>query len=630
MLRDEPIKDTWAEQRLFNNRVIWALVFLVTLTGLLANRLFKLQVIEYQHYADLSYGNRIRIQPIASTRGIIFDRNGVVMAENLPAYQMVIIPEQVSDLDQTLNRLAELDLIDDDQRQRFLQRRSGKRRFEAVPIRFRLDEEELARLSVRRHELPGVDIQAALIRSYPQGSSAAHALGYVGAISEADLQRIDESRYAATSHIGKTGIERYYENELHGMPGNRQILVNAQGREMDAKGSTLEELERNHSAPAPGRDLVLSLDTRLQAAAKKALGDRRGAVAAIDVRNGDVLALVSLPDFDPNLFSAGGMRTEEYLALQNNIDKPLFDRAVSGAYPPGSIVKPFIALAGLEYRAVDPRQSVLCEGYYSIPGNEHRYRDWKKEGHGITNFRDAIVESCDVYFYILAMELGIDRIHAMLADFGFGELLGIDLPGEKSGLLPSRDWKRNAFSRRSDQVWFPGETVITGIGQGYMLATPLQLAHLTATMATRGKRFRPRLLTGFRDPLSGETTEIPPQELDPLELTDNRHWDVIHGAMAAVMNTPRGTGWSTALGADYTIGGKSGSAQVFSIGQEEEYEVEEIDERLRDHALFIAFAPIDNPQIAISVLVENGGSGGGAAGPVVRQVLDAYFEGQER
>ncbi len=628
MLRHEPLKDTWAEQRLFNSRIIWALAGLLLLTGLLASRLVKLQVVEYQRYTNLSHGNRIRIQPLAPTRGIIFDRNGVVMAENLPAYQMVLIPEQVSDLEGTLERLTELKLIDEEQKQRFFERKRSKRSFDAVPLRYRLTDEELARLSVHRHELPGVDVQAALVRSYPLGSSAVHVLGYVGALSESDLQRVEASRYAATSHIGKNGIEHHYEKRLHGEPGNRQLLVNAQGREMDAKGSTREELVRNRKESVPGSDLILSLDSELQTTAESALEGRRGTVVVIDVTNGDILALVSQPGFDPNRFSAGGMSNEEYLALQNDADKPLFNRALSGTYPPGSIVKPFIALAGLEYRAVTRGQSILCEGYYSIPGNEHRYRDWKKEGHGVTNVHDAITESCDVFFYMLAMELGIDRIHAMLADFGFGEPTGTDLPNEKSGLLPSRGWKRGHFSRRSDRIWFPGETVITGIGQGYMLATPLQLTHFTATMATRGKRFKPRLVTAFRDPLSGETTEIPPQELAPVELSDDRHWDDIHRAMGAVMNTPRGTGWSASLGAAYKMAGKSGSAQVFSVGQEEEYDEEEIDERLRDHALFVAFTPLENPQIAISVLVENGGSGGRAAGPVVRKVLDAWYQGQ--
>ncbi len=630
MLTRDPIKDTWAEQRLFNKRIIWALTGLLLLTGLLTSRLINLQVVEYQRYTDLSHGNRIRIQPLAPTRGIIFDRNGVVMAENLPAYQMVLIPEQVADLDGTLDRLTELNLIDEEQRQRFFQRRRGKRNFEPVPLRYRLNDEELARLSVHRHELPGVDILAALVRSYPLESSAVHVLGYVGALSESDLQRVEASRYAATSHIGKIGIEREYEDRLHGEPGNRLLLVNAQGREMDAKGGAREELLRNRREPVPGSDLILSLDSKLQAAAATALMGRRGTVVVVDVNNGDVLALVSQPDFDPNRFSAGGMSNEEFLVLQNDLDKPLFNRALSGSYPPGSIVKPFIALAGLEYRAITPGHSILCEGHYSIPGNEHRYRDWKKEGHGEINVHDAIAESCDVFFYMLAMELGIDRIHAMLADFGFGERTGLDIPNEKSGLLPSRDWKRGAFSRRSDQIWFPGETVITGIGQGYMLATPLQLTQFTATVATRGKRFRPRLVTAFRDPLSGETTEIPPQELPTVELADDRHWDSIHRAMDAVMNTPRGTGWSAALGAEYKMAGKSGSAQVFSVGQEEEYDEEEIDERLRDHALFVAFAPLEKPQIAISVLVENAGSGGRAAGPVVRQVLDAWFNGQRQ
>lgn len=629
MLRSEPLKDSWAEQRLFNNRTIWAIAGLLLLTGVLGTRLVKLQVVDFQHYSELSYGNRVRIEALAPIRGIIYDRNGVVLAENLPAWQLVLIPEQVSNIERTLDELKAMGLLNDEHREGFERRRRGKRAFDAIPLRFRLTDEELAKFSVHRHEFPGVEFQPALVRRYPQGALGVHALGYLGAISEADLERLDQKEYAATSHIGKTGVEREYEYLLHGSPGNRQLMVNAQGRQVEPRADTAGELEKNRNDPAPGDDLILSLDSRLQSVAEEALGERRGAVVAIDVRNGDILALVSLPGFDPNVFSAGGLSQQDFLALQNNVDKPLFNRALRGTYPPGSTVKPFIALAGLDYRATHPDQAIYCHGYYQIPGNAHRYRDWKPEGHGMTDLNDAIAESCDVYFYQLAMELGINRMHAMMQEFGFGEPTGVDLPGEKSGLMPSRDWKRRAFSSRPDQVWFPGETVITGIGQGYMLATPLQLAHTTATLAMRGQGFIPRIVTAYRNPLTEETIKFEPVPLTPIEVNNEAHWEFVRNAMANVMRGPRGTARAAAQGAAYTIAGKSGTAQVFSVGQEEEYDAEEIDERLRHHALFVAFAPVEDPQISVAVLVENGGGGSSTAAPVARAVLDAWFEMQQ-
>jgi penicillin-binding protein 2 len=489
-----------------------------------------------------------------------------------------------------------------------------------VALRYRLSEEEVARFAVRRQQFPGVEIQARLIRHYPYGSVAVHALGYVGSVSQADLQRLEPGNYAGTTHTGKIGVEFAQEDALHGGVGYRQVLVNAQGR-------ILQELERD--SPTPGADVYLTLDLELQLAAEAALGGRRGSIVALDPRNGHVLALVSQPGYDPNSFSAG-ISTREYRALQEDPDIPLFNRALRGLYPPGSTIKPAIGLAGLHYGAIAPWQRVYCLGYYTLPGSSHRFRDWKREGHGPMNLNDAIAQSCDVYFYELALKLGIDNIHAFLAGFGLGHRTEIDVPAEKAGTLPSREWKRANFRRREDQVWFPGETLITGIGQGYLQTTPLQLAQMTATLATRGRAFRPTLVAAVRYSADGEMIEFGTEALPPVEVSDPAQWDATVRGMVEVMYGPQGTARASAAGAPYRIAGKTGTAQVVNIAQDEEYDAEELDERLRDHALFIAFAPVEDPLIAVAVVVENGGSGSTAAAPVARAVLDDYLLREQR
>jgi penicillin-binding protein 2 len=628
------LKDHWKEQRLFISRLVAAAFILLLLTGVLVYRLVQLQIVDHQRFSELSQGNRLRIEPLAPTRGLVYDRNGKVLAENLPAWELVLIPEQVQDLSATLDSLVALGLVQESDRARLVQLVRSHRRFEHVMLS-NLTEQQASRFAVRRHQYPGVDIREGLIRHYPYGEVAAHAMGYVASISPADLELIERRQYAATSHIGKTGVERGFEYDLHGTVGYRQQIVNAQGRVL------LDPASRDAASPAqsgansaletlwpvPGSNLVLSLDIELQQAAEAALGGARGAVVAIDPRNGDVLALVSAPSFDPNRFSTG-LSQEDFRSLNTDPDKPLFNRALAGSYPPGSVIKPFLGLAALYYGVVEPNGRSMCPGFFVLPGNSHRYRDWRPQGHGLVDLHEAIVQSCDVFYYQVAVDLGIDNIESFLKSFGFGAPTGLDISGEQRGVVPSREWKRRNFSRSEDQVWFPGETVITGIGQGFTLVTPIQLAHATATLASRGEIHQPRLVIAEEDSVSGERTNLEPINLGRIDI-DDAQWQYIHDAMLGVTTEPRGSGFNAMRGTAYHVAGKTGTAQVFSIAQEEEYDAETVDERLRDHGLFVAFAPAENPVIAISVVVENGGGGASAAAPVARAVLDAYFSGKE-
>jgi penicillin-binding protein 2 len=622
MARSVRLKDHWAEQRLFGRRVLAATVVILLLVAAIGARLYYLQVIRHQHFSDLSQGNRIRIEPLPPSRGLILDRHGEPLALNRPAYQLELIREQTPDVEDTLARLVQIGLLAEDDLERSRRAIRARRGFDAVPIRLQLSEEELARFAVNRPDFPGVEVRPRLTRHYPQGGTGVHALGYVAAISEADQQRIDVANYAGTTLIGKLGVERAFESELHGETGYQQLLVNAQGRRVARVGLSTPQLTRRE--PVAGSDLYLSLDAHLQRVAEEALAGQRAAVVAIDPRNGDILAFVSTPTFDPNGF-ARGLTYAEYAALSSDIDIPLYDRALRGVYPPGSTIKPLVALAALELGVARPEARRLCRGAFQLPGSSHRYRDWKRSGHGSVDMHMAIAVSCDVYFYGVSAEMGIDRMHDFLAQFGLGEETGIDIAGERTGVLPSTDWKRKAFKRKELQTWFPGETVIAGIGQGYMLTTPLQLAHATAAVAMRGQRFAPRLVRAVRDSRSGEVRELAPRPLPPVQVSDPSYWDVIIDGMVGVTNDPWGTARRSQLGAPYKIAGKTGTAQVFSIGQNERYDEKEIDERLRDHALFVAFAPADDPQIAVAVVVENGRSGSGTAAPIARKVFDAFL-----
>lgn len=628
------IKDHWKEQRLFLSRIVAAAVVIVLLTGVLVGRLVQLQVLESERFTELSQGNRSRIEPLAPTRGIIYDRNGLVIAENLPTWQLVAVPEQIEDLETMLDELADLELVNEGEREELAELVRSHRGFERVALNNDLSESEAARFAVRRHRFPGIDIQEGLVRYYPFGDIAAHAVGYVGKISSNDLERIDRSDYAATSQIGKSGVERSYEDVLHGTVGYRQQLVNAQGRillDPAAEGGRSSSVrgvgELETRWPEPGRNVVLSLDMRLQLAAHEALEGVRGAAVAIDTRNGDLLALVSTPSFDPNRF-AKGLSRNDFVALNADLDKPMFNRALGGRYPPGSTIKPFLGLAALDFEAQRPGQTHFCRGYFTLPGHTHRYRDWRPEGHGEMSLHSAIVESCDVYFYNLAVNLGIDRMAEFLKRVGFGERTGIDIGGESAGLVPSPEWKREQFARREDQVWFPGETVITGIGQGFTQVTPVQLAHAGATLAARGEQHVPRLVIGTEDAGSRDMSWHEPVALPGLEDIAEPHWQTVHDAMIGVIEEPRGTARAVMSDTPYEVAGKTGTSQVFSIPQEEKYDAETVDDRLRDHGLFLAFAPAESPRVALAVIVENGG-GASAASPIAREIFDAYFEQEE-
>ena len=596
---------------LFSVRAVSAAIIVAMLTLLLIGRLVHLQIFKHQHFTTLSENNRVKIVPIAPTRGLIFDRRGEILAQNLPTYSLEVVPEAVEDVDALIAELRGVVEIGSEDEEAFLAALSRKRHFEKVPLRLRLEDREVARFSVNRHRFPGVDVVARLIRSYPLGALGGHLVGHVGRINRSDLERIDPSGYRGISHIGKTGVEASFEDWLHGKVGYQRIETNAQGR-------ILRVLERHD--PVPGANLFLTVDARLQRTAEAALGEENGAIVALDPVTGAVLAMASRPGVDPNLF-AGGIDPETYRALRRSPDRPLFNRAMNGQYPPGSTIKPFLGLAGLERSVGHAREKSWCPGWFSLPGRKHRYRDWKKHGHGRIGLRDAIVQSCDVYFYELALALGIDRMHESLSSFGFGERTGIDLKGESRGLTPSRAWKRDARG----QAWFPGETVITGIGQGYMLATPLQLAAATAAIAMRGVRLRPRVVGRAVDPAGGSIEAFEPETMAPIRLLEDTHWERIIEAMTGVVHGPRGTARRINDGLAYQMAGKTGTAQVFTVRQNEKYDAKKLDKKLHDHGLFIAFAPVERPRIAVAVVVENGGSGSGAAAPLARVVIDAFL-----
>ena len=606
------LKDHWQEQRLFLSRIIAAGIIVLLLTSVLVTRLVHLQIVDYERFSELSQGNRFRIEPLPPNRGLIYDRNGLIIAENRPDWELVAVGEQIENLDRTLLQLEDLGLVDASEHNALRDLVRSHRGFERVKLSS-LTEEQAATFAVRRHMFSGIDIQEALSRYYPFGEASAHAVGYVGSISTADLERIDRSNYAGTSHIGKAGVERAYEDRLHGQVGYRQQVVNAQGRVLSTSVEEGQRITGDLSGvetkwPVSGDNIVLSLDMKLQLAAQDAMLDLRGAVVAIDPRNGDVLALVSTPSFDPNRFAAGLSRAD-YVALTSDIDKPLYNRALAGTYPPGSTVKPFLALTALQNEAIGFEDERYCPGHYRLPGQTHRYRDWKPQGHGNVDMHEAIVLSCDVYFYQLAVTMGIDAMAVGLRQFGFGAPTGLDISGENAGVVPSREWKAKQFARREDQVWFPGETVITGIGQGYMLVTPLQIAHAGATLAARGQRFTPRLMIGTENAATREVAYMDPKVVESVADQEPDHWQIVHDAMVGVTSASNGTARTPFAGLTYQVAGKTGTAQVITIAQDQRYREDELNERQRDHRLFIAFAPADAPRIALGIVVENGGDG---------------------
>ena len=626
--RQSRIKNYFAENRLFTIRSIVAGVFAAVLLLAVAGRLFYLQVIKYDYYHGLSQGNSIRTEPIPPSRGLILDRHGVVLADNMPAFNIELVREQVGDnkaLDATLAQLVSIGLLRSEEVGNIRRTVLLHKVYESVPVKLLLNEEEMARFAVHRYQFAGVDIRARLARHYPLREMGVHAIGYVSAINEQDLKQIDSAEYAGTSLIGKLGVEGAYEQQLHGKPGFREIEVNAAGRPVDKQGGYATKL--NTRPPVAGEDLILGMDVRVQKVAEEALVGKRGSVVALDPKTGDIIALASTPGFDPNDF-VRGLSVAQYSALSNNIDVPLLNRALRGAYPPGSTVKPLYALAAQHYGILTPEHVEYCPGYFTLPGSSNKYRDDKV--HGSLDMRHAISESCDVYFYRLADKMGIDRMHAFMSAFGYGELTGIDIPGEKQGLYASPEWKRRVFKRKADQVWFPGESISMGIGQGPITVTPLQQAHFAAEIAERGKIIAmPRLVSATRAP--GSVTVVPRSSTfaKPIDMATDEQWNVIYDGMIGAVTQPGATAYLAFRGALYKLAGKTGTAQVVTVKQTESTKHQDADVRKREHAWFIAFAPVDDPKIAISVLIENGGFGGSTAGPIARKVLDTYLVGDE-
>ena len=626
--RQSRIKNYYAENRLFAVRCIVAGVIAAVLLLAVAGRLFYLQVLRHDYYASQSLGNSIRTEPIPPSRGLILDRHGVVLADNLPAFQIELVREQVGDLkalNATLTQLVDIGLLHREEVANIRRTILLHKVYESVPIKLQLNDEEMARFAVHRYQFSGVDIRTRLARHYPLGETAVHAIGYVSAINEQDMKLIDTDEYAGTSLIGKLGVEAAYEQQLHGKRGSRELLVNAAGRPIERKGEYTPQLAVH--PPVAGEDLILGLDVRVQKVAETALAGKRGSVVAIDPKTGDVIVLASTPGFDPNNF-VRGLTIAEYSALNNDIDKPLLNRALRGAYPPGSTVKPLEALAAQKFGAMTPTQQEYCNGIFTLPGSSHQYRDDKK--HGSLDMRRAIAVSCDVYFFRVADRLKIQKLAPFMTEFGYGVLTGIDIPGEKPGLYASPEWKKHAFKHAADQVWFPGETISMGIGQGPITVTPLQQAHFAAELAESGQLIvAPRMVYGTRPPGSLAVTLRQPVAKKPVDLGTPEEWEVVHDGMLAAVYGPGGTAYAVGVGSKYKIAGKTGTAQVIAIKQNEKYHANLVDERNRDHAWFIAFAPADDPKIAVSVLVENGGFGAAAAAPIARKVLDAYLLGNE-
>lgn len=609
-MHQSSFKDLAAERRVFQSRALQAFVLVIILLCVLLARLYVLQVKDHDLYRTISENNRVQVLSIPPTRGLIYDRNGVLLAENRPVFGVTIIPERVQSLDDTLQRLRDILAITEEEETRLRQRiRSYRHPFVSIPLRSKLTETEIARLAVHRHELPGVEVEAELVRYYPYGSITAHALGYVSRINEKELQSLDAVNYAGTNYIGKLGVEKFYENQLHGRVGFQYVETNARGR-------VLRVLDRKD--PTPGLDLTLSLDIRLQQIAVNALGERRGAVVAIDPKTGGILALVSTPGYDANQFVTG-IDTKSYNALRNSPDIPLFNRALRGQYPPGSTIKPLVALAGLDAGVVTPASSVWDPGYYQIKGVGRHYRDWKKGGHGRVNLYTAISESCDIYFYDLAYRMGVDDLSRYLAGFGLGEVTVLDLGDALPGILPSREWKQAA--RKA--AWYPGDSVNMGIGQGYMLTTPLQLATAMSVLANRGGWHQPRMLMATSGTDLAQV--LPPQTRTDLQVHNDAEWDAVIDGMIGVVHGAHGTARKVGATIDYQLAGKSGTAQVVGIAQDATYDASKLAERHLDHALFVGFAPANAPTIVVAVIIENGSSGSGVAAPVLRDVISAWL-----
>ncbi|XOV78542.1 MAG: penicillin-binding protein 2 [Aestuariibacter sp.] len=608
------IRDHSAEANLFARRTVISFVIISMMALALISNLYYLQITRHDDYQTRSNGNRIKVLPVAPNRGLIYDRNGVLLAENLPVFSLEVVPEETPDLETTLAELAVLLDISVGEIEDFRKELNRQRRFKPVSIRNRLSEEEVALFSAQQHRFPGVSIEARLTRHYPFGDSLTHMLGYVAKINRKDLQKLkeadQEANYAATYDIGKLGIEKYHESLLHGGVGSQEVEVNNQGRVI----RTLK-----FSPPTPGQDIVLNIDVNMQLVAQEALAGQRGAVVVIDARDGGVLSLYSNPSYDPNLF-VHGISSKNYNKLLQSQDKPLINRTTQGQYPPASTVKPHLALLGLELGVITEDTTIFDRGSYQLKNVDHKWRDWKPWGHGEVDVMTAIEQSCDTFFYDLAYRLGIDNITDYMRQFGFGEFSGLDIFEESSAIMPSRGWKR----ARYDQPWYVGDTIVVGIGQGPWTATPIQLASSVTTLVNHGKRFVPQLMRGIYTEGSVQLAE--PKTRPSIAISDETNWYRILDSMYGVVNREGGTARKAFLNAPYISAGKTGTAQLISIAQDEKYEEEKIAERHRDNAMYVGYAPFESPEIVIAIALENAGHGGAEAGPIARKVMDYYFE----
>ena len=605
----EKISNIKKERKVFKNRVILASGFMLAMLFLMISRMYNLQITQHEYLTEEALGNQMQILPVTPARGDILDRNGKILATNRLSYRLTITPEKVENLNDIFIELQLLELINDDDIEQFNKNIVRYKKFHSIPMKFSLSEEDVA-IVLAGEQLPGVDIEPYFHRVYPYGKSSSHLIGYVSSMSQKDKDSYDKENYAGTAFVGKSGIEKYYENLLHGQSGNKQIERNVAGRVIDSQII---------KPTIPGQDVYLNVDIDLQLEAESLLENKRGALALINVNNGATIALVSTPTFNPNWF-VDGISVGQYRELKEDQDIPLFDRSIKGLYPPGSTIKPMIALAGLELDKISITDSVFCPGYYKLADYSRKFNDWKRYGHGHVEVIEAIAQSCDVFFYDLAYKLGIDNIHHSLSYFQFGKKTGIDLPGELGGILPSREWKKI----NKDEPWYRGETLITGIGQGFMTASPLQLAVTTAAIANRGKLLKPQVLMHAQTK-NGDIYENDKKPASQIPIKDINNWELIIEGMKQTVYGKLGTGRKLNLDLDYTLAGKTGTAQVFGLDPEEEYIAENYEEKLRDHALFIAFAPIEDPEVAVAIIVENAGSGSSKAAPIAKSLLDVYF-----
>ena len=605
----EKIGNIKREKTVFKSRVILSAVIMLLITLILILRLFNLQVTKHDYYLEEALGNQMQNLPITPIRGDILDRNGKVLATNEFSYILTITPEKVTNLNETLIELEISDLISYEDIKKKKKKLSRFKKFHNIPVKFNLSESSVASFLIK-NQLPGVEVEPYFHRVYPYGASSSHLIGYVSSMNQKEKSNYDKKNYNGTNFVGKTGIEKQYERLLHGESGIKQIERNVAGRIVDTRIIT---------PSIAGQDIYLNIDIDLQLKAESLLGDSRGVIALINVKDGAILSLVSTPSFDPNWF-VNGISVERYNELSSNEDLPLFDRSIKGLYPPGSTIKPMVALAGLELNNITIKHSTFCPGYYKLNNYSRKFNDWKRTGHGKVNVIEAIAQSCDVFFYDLAFNMGIDQIHDSLSYFQFGKKTGIDLPGELGGILPSREWKKI----NKDEPWYRGETLITGIGQGFMTSSPLQLALATAAIANKGQLLTPQVMMHSQSK-NGDFFEERNPKAQQIPIKDISNWELIIEAMKQTVYGKFGTAKRLNNKLQYSLAGKTGTAQVFGLDPEEEYIAENIEEKLRDHALFTGFAPIEDPQVAIAIIVENAGSGSSKAAPLARELLDEYF-----